>query len=192
MSITVAVQSKAWNVFTHSNTGIVGSNPTWSMDVCVYLFCVCVQSFVQAAALRWAYHLAKDSYQLCKRFRNWKSSQGPTKGCRAIERQINNILYRDGGTCWVYRLSHSIFHTLYSWLHSSVLHSSITNSSHTNCVDHRTLTCHADSRTVPYAWRTSLSTDLLCSEAGFRLSSWLQTANWKTLSDWLCWCRDPI
>jgi hypothetical protein len=25
--------------------------------------------------------------------------------------------------------------------------------SHTNCVDYRTLACHADSRTVPYSWR---------------------------------------
>jgi hypothetical protein len=28
------------SVFTRSNTGIVGSNPIWSMDVCVHLFCV--------------------------------------------------------------------------------------------------------------------------------------------------------
>jgi hypothetical protein len=41
--------------------------------------------------------------------------------------------------------------------------------SHTNCVDYRTLACHADSRTVPYSWRFWLSTYLLCSEAGCRL-----------------------
>jgi hypothetical protein len=29
-------------VFAHPNTGIVGSNPTPDMDVCVRLFCVCV------------------------------------------------------------------------------------------------------------------------------------------------------
>jgi hypothetical protein len=34
--ITVAAQSKAWNVFARSNTGIVGSNPNQGMDVCVY------------------------------------------------------------------------------------------------------------------------------------------------------------
>jgi hypothetical protein len=39
--ITVATLSKAWTVFTRSNTGIVGSNPTWGMDVCVRFFCVC-------------------------------------------------------------------------------------------------------------------------------------------------------
>jgi hypothetical protein len=39
--MTVTVRSKAWDVFAHSNTGIVGSNPTRGMDVCVRLFCVC-------------------------------------------------------------------------------------------------------------------------------------------------------
>jgi hypothetical protein len=34
------VRSKAWIVFARSNTGIVGSNPTPDMDVCVRLFCV--------------------------------------------------------------------------------------------------------------------------------------------------------
>jgi hypothetical protein len=29
------------NAFARSNTGIVGSNPTQSMDVCLRLFCVC-------------------------------------------------------------------------------------------------------------------------------------------------------
>jgi hypothetical protein len=34
--ITVAVRSKVWNIFACSNTGIVGSNPTRDMYVCVY------------------------------------------------------------------------------------------------------------------------------------------------------------
>jgi hypothetical protein len=33
-------------VFARSNTGIVGSNPTQVMDVCVCLFCVCVVLYV--------------------------------------------------------------------------------------------------------------------------------------------------
>jgi hypothetical protein len=37
----MAVRSRAWTVSARSNTGIVGSNPTWGMDVCVLLFCVC-------------------------------------------------------------------------------------------------------------------------------------------------------
>jgi hypothetical protein len=41
MPITVAARSKAWTVFSRSNTGIVGSYPTWDMDVRVRLFYVC-------------------------------------------------------------------------------------------------------------------------------------------------------
>jgi hypothetical protein len=48
MAITVAARSKAWTVFAHSNAGIVVSNLTWGIDVCVRLFCVyavlCVRS----------------------------------------------------------------------------------------------------------------------------------------------------
>jgi hypothetical protein len=32
----MAARSKAWIVFPRSNAGIVGSNPTSVMDVCVY------------------------------------------------------------------------------------------------------------------------------------------------------------
>jgi hypothetical protein len=41
MLITVAVRSKAWNVFTRSNTRVMGSNPARGMDVGVCLLCVC-------------------------------------------------------------------------------------------------------------------------------------------------------
>jgi hypothetical protein len=41
--ITVAARSKAWTVFARSNAGIVVSNPTRGMDVCLCLFCVCVR-----------------------------------------------------------------------------------------------------------------------------------------------------
>jgi hypothetical protein len=34
--ITVVVRSEAWNVFAGSNIGILGSNPTQGLDVCVY------------------------------------------------------------------------------------------------------------------------------------------------------------
>jgi hypothetical protein len=44
--ITVAGRAKAWTVFARSNTGIVGSNPTQGMDVCLCLFCVCVVLYV--------------------------------------------------------------------------------------------------------------------------------------------------
>jgi hypothetical protein len=38
----VAARSKAWTAFARSNAGIVGSNPTQGMDICMRLFCVCV------------------------------------------------------------------------------------------------------------------------------------------------------
>jgi hypothetical protein len=38
--VTVAARSKTWTVFARSNTGIVGSNPTRGMNICVCLFCV--------------------------------------------------------------------------------------------------------------------------------------------------------
>jgi hypothetical protein len=39
--ITVGARCKAWNFSACCNTGIVGSNLTWGMDVCVFI-CVCV------------------------------------------------------------------------------------------------------------------------------------------------------
>jgi hypothetical protein len=42
LPITVATWSEAWTVLAHSNAGIVGSNPTQGMDVCVRLFWVSV------------------------------------------------------------------------------------------------------------------------------------------------------
>jgi hypothetical protein len=39
--ITVAARSKARSVFDRSNTGVVNSNLTRGMDVCLRLFCVC-------------------------------------------------------------------------------------------------------------------------------------------------------
>jgi hypothetical protein len=52
--ITVAARSKAWAVFARSNTGIVGSNPTQGMDVCVRLFCVCVLCIGSGLATGWS------------------------------------------------------------------------------------------------------------------------------------------
>jgi hypothetical protein len=30
-----------WTFFARPNTGVLGSNTTWGMDVCVHLFCLC-------------------------------------------------------------------------------------------------------------------------------------------------------
>jgi hypothetical protein len=39
-TIKVAALSTAWTVFARLNAGIVGSNPTQGIDVCVRLFCL--------------------------------------------------------------------------------------------------------------------------------------------------------
>jgi hypothetical protein len=41
---TVAVLSKAWIIFASSDAGVMSSNPTEDMDVCVcaLILCVCV------------------------------------------------------------------------------------------------------------------------------------------------------
>jgi hypothetical protein len=63
--ITVAARSKAWNVLARSNAGIVGSNPTQDVNVCLRLFSVCVV-LCKVAALRRADLLSKESYRLSK------------------------------------------------------------------------------------------------------------------------------
>jgi hypothetical protein len=59
--IAVAAPSKAWSVFARSNTGIVGSNPTQGMGVCVRLFCVCDFLCEQVATLGRADPSSKES-----------------------------------------------------------------------------------------------------------------------------------
>jgi hypothetical protein len=83
LPITVAARSEAWTVFACSNTGIVRSNPTRGMDVCLPLLCLCCH--VKVAALRQNDPPSKVSYRYIG-LRNWKSGQGP-KGCTAIERE---------------------------------------------------------------------------------------------------------
>jgi hypothetical protein len=80
MPNTVAARSKAWTVFAHSNTGIMGSNRTWGIDVCVSLFCV------QVAALQQAEPPSKESYRLCKKIKELKNGQDARNGCKTIDR----------------------------------------------------------------------------------------------------------
>jgi hypothetical protein len=64
LPITVAAWSKAWTVFVRPNAGIVGSDPTWSMDVCVRLFCFCIVLCVGSGLGR-PDPPSKESYRLC-------------------------------------------------------------------------------------------------------------------------------
>jgi hypothetical protein len=91
--ITVAARSK------HELSSLAQTLGSWVripleawMSVCGYS--VFVLSCVQVAALRWADPPSKESYRLCKWSWNWKSGQGPTKGCRATDRQIDRYIDR--------------------------------------------------------------------------------------------------
>jgi hypothetical protein len=82
--ITVATRSRAWTAFPRTNTGIVGSNPIRGMDVCVRLICVCVVLCVDSdLATGWS--PVQGVLPTVYRLRNWKSGQGPTKSCKAID-----------------------------------------------------------------------------------------------------------
>jgi hypothetical protein len=81
---TVAARSKKLTVFARLKAGIVGSNPTKDMDVCVCVYSMFMLSCMQAATFRRADHSSKDSYRLCIVSRNWKRGQCSTKSCRAI------------------------------------------------------------------------------------------------------------
>jgi hypothetical protein len=50
----VAARSKAWTILARLDTGVVGSNPTQDMDVCVHLFCFFFLFCVWVEALRQA------------------------------------------------------------------------------------------------------------------------------------------
>jgi hypothetical protein len=83
--ITVAARSEAWTVFARSNAGVVGSNPTQGMNVCLRLFCVCVALCVgRGLATGWSL-VQGDLPIVWNRLRNWRRGQGPTKGYRAID-----------------------------------------------------------------------------------------------------------
>jgi hypothetical protein len=81
ISVKANVSRSQWlrslrhELFACSNTGIVGLNPTWGMDVCVHLFCVSAVLCVQVAALRRADPLSKESYWLCKISRDWRAAK---------------------------------------------------------------------------------------------------------------------
>jgi hypothetical protein len=63
--ITVAARSMAWTVFALSKAGIVASNPTQGIDICIVcLYSVFMLSCVQVAALRRADLPSKKSYRL--------------------------------------------------------------------------------------------------------------------------------
>jgi hypothetical protein len=66
---TVAARCKVWTAFARSNAGIVSSNRTRCMDVCVY------SVFVLVAALRWADPPFKEVLLSVLWLRNWSETK---------------------------------------------------------------------------------------------------------------------
>jgi hypothetical protein len=82
----VAARPKAWTVFARSNAGIVGSNPTQRMDVCVRLFCVCVILCV-GSGLATGLSLVQGVLPTVYRIKKLKkAAKVQKKDCRAIDR----------------------------------------------------------------------------------------------------------
>jgi hypothetical protein len=67
MAVKVAARSKAWTIFVRSNAGIVGSNPTEGMDVCVCVYSVFVLFLYVGSYLATGWSPSKESYRLCKK-----------------------------------------------------------------------------------------------------------------------------
>jgi hypothetical protein len=76
--ITVAARSKAWTVFARSNTGIVGSNPTRCLNICVRVFCICVLCIGSCLVTDWS--PAQGVLPTVHRLRNWKKRPRSTSG----------------------------------------------------------------------------------------------------------------
>jgi hypothetical protein len=88
MPITVVARSEAWTVSARSNAGIVGSNPTLGMDVCVRLFCAwAVLCVCRGPAMGWS--PIQGVLLTVYKIMNLKNDKGPKKGCRAIDEWMN-------------------------------------------------------------------------------------------------------
>jgi hypothetical protein len=104
--IPVATQSKTWTVFACSNTGIMGSNLTQGMDVCVRLFRVHVVLHVGCScAMSWSpVQEVLPTVHRTEKLKKWPRST------RAVEAQRE----KKNGAMWVLnvanRLSLIIWH----------------------------------------------------------------------------------
>jgi hypothetical protein len=85
--ITAASRSKAWTVFARSNTGIVSTNPTQGMDVCVLFFCVYILCVGSGLATGWSpiQGVLPTVYRIKKLIKRPRSTQ------RTVEPQIGRL-----------------------------------------------------------------------------------------------------
>jgi hypothetical protein len=85
MLITVAARSEAWTVFARSDAGIVRSNPTQGMNICVNLFCLYVGLYVGSGfVMGWS--PVQGVLLTVWKIKKLKIGQGHKKGCDAIDR----------------------------------------------------------------------------------------------------------
>jgi hypothetical protein len=102
-----AARSKAWTVFSRSNAGIVGSNPTQGMDVCLCVYSVSVLSCVQVVALWRADHSSKESYRPCEN--DYETEEEARAQQRAVEPLVNEWIPHSDGTFEIYLFHLSSF-----------------------------------------------------------------------------------
>jgi hypothetical protein len=98
MPITVATRSKTRTVFARSNTGVVCSNPTRGMDVCVRLFPVYVVLCI-GRGLATCWSPVEAVLPTVYKMKKLKRGQGPT-----IDRQICDRIIG----CWDYVVSNDM------------------------------------------------------------------------------------
>jgi hypothetical protein len=89
VSITSAARCKARTVMAHSKNGLMGSNSTRAVDICVYY--VFVLSCVYVGSFRRADPQSKESYRLRIGVRIWR---------RGLQSHNNNNEYTVHSTAW--------------------------------------------------------------------------------------------
>jgi hypothetical protein len=88
--ITAAARSVAWTIFARSNTGIVGSNPTQGMDVCLLLFSV-------GSGLETCWSTIQGALPTALGLRNWSETKSFTDALRSKWEQTWK---KDGDRQW--------------------------------------------------------------------------------------------
>jgi hypothetical protein len=155
LPITVAARSRAWTVFARSNTGVVGSYPPQHMDIRVCLYCLCCPV---VEALRRADPPSKESYRLCIGSRNWKSGQGPTKGCRIIESEERCLTFGPFCTCHlILRRSKRIF---YHYMNINELNG--TENGQRSCLNDIQITDSPRRKQIPFSWNGDPDPKYIC------------------------------